>query len=77
MDQPMRVLMIGAGGVGDAAARIAIERDFFEAWVVADHDPARAERTVDALWDTTGKLIDAFKPDECANYFKAAGYEWE
>ena len=38
---------------------------------------ARAERTVDALWDTTGKLIDAFKPDECANYFKAAGYEWE
>ncbi|MBT9254399.1 saccharopine dehydrogenase NADP-binding domain-containing protein [Phycicoccus sp. MAQZ13P-2] len=44
----MRVLMIGAGGVGDAAARIAAERDFFEAWVVADHDVSRAERTVAA-----------------------------
>jgi len=29
--------MIGAGGVGDAAARIAVERDFFEALVVADY----------------------------------------
>ncbi|MGG5260924.1 saccharopine dehydrogenase family protein [Phycicoccus avicenniae] len=44
----MRVLMIGAGGVGDAAARIAADRDFFEAWVVADHDVSRAERTVAA-----------------------------
>src|SRR5690606_8268400 len=44
----MRVLMIGAGGVGDAAARIAVERDFFEAWVVADYDLERAQSTVDA-----------------------------
>ena len=36
---------------------------------------ARAERTIDALWDTTGKLIDAFQPNECANYFQAAGYD--
>ncbi|HKX66954.1 MAG TPA: saccharopine dehydrogenase NADP-binding domain-containing protein, partial [Intrasporangium sp.] len=42
----MRVLMIGSGGVGDAAARIAAERDFFELWVVADFDVARAQRTV-------------------------------
>ena len=39
----MRILMIGAGGVGDAAARIAVERDFFELLVVADYDLARAE----------------------------------
>src|SRR6476620_4192936 len=45
----MRVLMIGSGGVGDAAARIAAERDFFDRWVVADHDVARAERTVAAV----------------------------
>lgn len=45
----MRVLMIGSGGVGDAAARIAAERDFFERWVVADYDAARAERTVAAV----------------------------
>lgn len=41
--------MIGAGGVGDAAARIACERDFFDAWVVADYDLSRAERTVAAV----------------------------
>ncbi len=45
----MRVLMIGSGGVGDAAARIAAERDFFDLWVVADYDVARAERTVAAV----------------------------
>ncbi|HEV7173675.1 saccharopine dehydrogenase family protein [Pedococcus sp.] len=44
----MRILMIGAGGVGDAAARIAVERDFFEQLVVADYDLARAEATVAA-----------------------------
>ena len=48
MPEPMRVLMVGAGGVGDAAARIAVERDFFEAWVVADYDLGRAEHTVAA-----------------------------
>ncbi|MGN6301546.1 MAG: saccharopine dehydrogenase NADP-binding domain-containing protein, partial [Angustibacter sp.] len=42
----MRILMIGAGGVGDAAARIAVERDFFELLVVADYDLTRAQRTV-------------------------------
>lgn len=40
--------MIGSGGVGDAAARIAVERDFFEALVVADYDLGRAEATVAA-----------------------------
>ncbi|MEO7268282.1 MAG: saccharopine dehydrogenase C-terminal domain-containing protein [Knoellia sp.] len=45
----MRILMIGAGGVGDAAARIAAERDFFEAWFVADYDLTRAQRTVAAV----------------------------
>ena len=44
----MRILMIGAGGVGDAAARIAVERDFFELFVVADYDLARAKATVAA-----------------------------
>jgi saccharopine dehydrogenase-like NADP-dependent oxidoreductase len=40
--------MIGSGGVGDAAARIAVERDFFDLLVVADYDLARAEATVAA-----------------------------
>ena len=34
-----------------------------------------AERTVGALWDRIGIALDAFTPAECANYFKAAGYE--
>ncbi len=40
--------MVGAGGVGDAAARIAVERDFFEVLVVADYDLSRAQATVRA-----------------------------
>lgn len=44
----MRVLMIGAGGVGDAAAKIAVDRDYFERWVVADYSLERAEATVAA-----------------------------
>ena len=50
----MRVLMIGSGGVGDAAARIASERDFFDTWVVADYDHLRAERTVQAVRERRG-----------------------
>ncbi len=34
-----------------------------------------AERTVDALWARIGLVLDAFTPTECANYFRAAGYE--
>ena len=34
-----------------------------------------AERTIDGLWDTIGRLIDLFEPQECANYFAAAGYD--
>ncbi|MBA4083632.1 MAG: ATP-binding protein [Kytococcus sp.] len=44
----MRVLMIGAGGVGDAAAKIAAERDFYELWVVADYSLERAQASVAA-----------------------------
>lgn len=34
-----------------------------------------AERTVEGLWTTIGQLLDAFTPDECANYLAAAGYD--
>ena len=40
----MRILLVGAGGVGSAFAAIAARRDFFEAMVIADYDPARAEK---------------------------------
>ena len=34
-----------------------------------------AERTRDRLWDKIGGVLDAFTPDECANYFRHAGYD--
>lgn len=34
-----------------------------------------AERTVEGLWSAIGSLIDTVTPDECANFFTAAGYE--
>lgn len=33
-----------------------------------------AERTQEALWQEIGRLLDGVTPDECANYFKSAGY---
>ena len=42
----MRILVVGAGGVGSAAVGIAARRDFFDAMVVADYDLRRAESAV-------------------------------
>jgi transposase len=33
-----------------------------------------AERSIEALWATIGRLLDAFSPAECANYLRHAGY---
>jgi transposase len=33
-----------------------------------------AERTVEATWQRIGKLLDAFPPQECANYLRNSGY---
>ena len=33
-----------------------------------------AERTVEATWRRIGTLLDAFSPQECANYLRNAGY---
>ena len=33
-----------------------------------------AERSVEATWRRIGSLLDAFSPQECANYFKNSGY---
>jgi transposase len=34
-----------------------------------------AARTVDQLWGAIAEVIDTFTPNECANYFAAAGYD--
>ena len=33
-----------------------------------------AERFVEALWRTIGRLLDRFTTEECRNYFENAGY---
>ena len=50
----MRVLVIGAGGVGSAVVPIAARRDFFERMVVADYDAARAEQAIAGSPATSG-----------------------
>jgi saccharopine dehydrogenase (NAD+, L-lysine-forming) len=55
----MRILLVGAGGVGAAFAAIAARRDFFEALVVADYDPARAEKAAAADDRYVAAQIDA------------------
>ncbi len=34
---------------------------------------AAAQRTLAGLWDAIAKALDGFKPEECENYFAAAG----
>nr|MCW2728843.1 ATP-binding protein [Aeromicrobium sp.] len=57
----MKILLIGAGGVGSAFCAIAARRDFFESVVVADYALASAERAVDVLSDPrfTAAQVDA------------------
>jgi saccharopine dehydrogenase (NAD+, L-lysine forming) len=47
----MRVLVVGAGGVGAAVASVARRRDFFERMVFADVDKTRARRAVESCDD--------------------------
>ncbi|MEU9126846.1 saccharopine dehydrogenase C-terminal domain-containing protein [Kitasatospora sp. NPDC048540] len=58
----MRILLVGAGGVGTAVTRIAARRPFFDHLAVADYDLARAEAAVDALGEA-GTRFSAHRVD--------------
>ncbi|MFM7014383.1 MAG: saccharopine dehydrogenase family protein [Actinomycetota bacterium] len=60
----MRILLVGAGGVGDAIVKIAGERSFFELMVVSDYDFERAEKSIEWVRRRHG--------DEVANRFLPA-----
>jgi saccharopine dehydrogenase (NAD+, L-lysine-forming) len=47
----MRILVIGAGGVGSAAGAIAARRSFFDRFVLADYDEQRARDAVATIDD--------------------------
>jgi saccharopine dehydrogenase-like NADP-dependent oxidoreductase len=57
----MRILVIGAGGVGSAVVPIAVRRSFFEHLVIADYDLDRARRVADRVADprVTAMQLDA------------------
>jgi saccharopine dehydrogenase-like NADP-dependent oxidoreductase len=77
----MRILLVGAGGVGDAIAKIAARRTFFETMIVSDYDLSRAQRTI--AWITAkhgdqgaryvAAKIDASDPDSVADVAKENG----
>ncbi|WP_433225217.1 saccharopine dehydrogenase family protein [Microtetraspora malaysiensis] len=52
----MRVLLVGAGGVGTAITRIAARRSFFDHMVVVDYDLSRAEAAVAALGEAGARF---------------------
>jgi saccharopine dehydrogenase-like NADP-dependent oxidoreductase len=62
----MRILLIGAGGVGGAFAAIAARRDFFEAVVVADYDLAKAEKAAATDERFVAAQVDASSADSVA-----------
>ena len=54
----MRILLVGAGGVGTAFARIAARRPFAEL-VIADYDLGRAQRAAAARDGYQAVQLDA------------------
>ena len=64
----LRILLVGAGGVGAAATSIAARRDFFEIFVVADYDPDRSGKVVARTDDArfTAARVDASDADQVA-----------
>jgi saccharopine dehydrogenase (NAD+, L-lysine forming) len=64
----MRILLVGAGGVGSAFCAIAARRDFFEQVVVGDYDESRARQAAEAVDDPrfSGSRVDATWADDVA-----------
>jgi saccharopine dehydrogenase-like NADP-dependent oxidoreductase len=77
----VRILLIGAGGVGDAIVKISADRNFFEKLIVSDYDIQRAEKSVEwvnqhspiaaAKFQTA--QIDASDSDQVAALAKEVG----
>jgi saccharopine dehydrogenase-like NADP-dependent oxidoreductase len=62
----MRILLVGAGGVGGAITGIAARRSFFDAIVVADYDEAKAKRAAERTGDPRFSAIRIDASDEAA-----------
>lgn len=71
----MRILLVGAGGVGSAFCAIAARRDFFEQIVVCDYDQARAATAVEEVGDPrfSAAQVDAGSADAVAGLVRQHG----
>ena len=74
----MRVLLVGAGTVGEAIAKVAADRDWLEHMLVTDYDLDRAKYVVDSI-DHGGKYeahqIDASSAERVAHVAKDHGID--
>ncbi len=61
--EPMRILLIGAGGVGGAFTAIAARRGFYDRIVIADYDLARAQRAAEIDYRFQAAQVDAADAD--------------
>jgi saccharopine dehydrogenase (NAD+, L-lysine forming) len=71
----MKILLVGAGGVGSAFCSIAVRRDFFEQIVVCDYDGERAKAAADAVGDPrfSSAQVDAGSADAVADLIRLHG----
>src|SRR5919107_4092725 len=69
----MRILLVGAGGVGAAFASIAARRDFFEQIVIADYDASRAEKAAAQDERYVGTQVDASSQESVAALVREHG----
>ena len=69
----MRIVMVGAGGVGGAFAAIVARRSFVEELVVADIDLRRAQRVAASFGDkATAVTLDASDADAVAELLRTS-----
>ena len=60
----MRIYIVGAGGVGNALARILARRTFFDHVTIADYDPVRADAAVEWIATHHPDVADKFSSSQ-------------
>ena len=73
--QSMKILLVGAGGVGSAIAVAASRRSFFATMLVTDIDATRAQRAAQRTADDriSGAALDASDADAIAACARSIG----
>jgi saccharopine dehydrogenase-like NADP-dependent oxidoreductase len=59
----MKILLVGAGGVGNALAKLLATRDFYEHVIVADYDTSRAEGVLERIAERFPKARSRFSAE--------------